>query len=352
MKKMTSLLLVLIMFLSVTLLFGCTGSQETKTRTIVDMAGRTVTVPEKVTSYVDIWFSHQSIPAMLDKCESMAATSFTRDNPFCAWFFEAFPNAVEADIEKMNAEELLENGVQVVFMQYSQKQELAVQLGELGIAAVAVDFTDFEGLKQSVSLVADVLNTDSAREVAVQFNNELDAQLEFLAERLANLEDSEKPRVLNLRSFEQLRADGVNTVQDAWIKACGGVNVCGEKGETGSSVYLNQEQVIEWNPDIIFTSNVGEAAEALVNPIYSGLKAVENSAIYDNPSGIHYWNRYTPEVLIQLKWASKILHPEIFEDVDINQNIKDYYLKYYNYEIGEKNLEQMLKGLPPLGWEE
>ncbi len=352
MKKMNSFLLVLIMFFSITLLFGCVENQEPKPRTVVDMAGRTVTVPDKVTSYVDIWFSHQSIPAMLDKCESMAATSFTRDNPFCAWFFEAFPNVVEAEIEKMNAEELLENGVQVVFMQYSQKQELAAQLEELGIAAIAVDFMDFEGLKQSVSLVAEVLNKDSARNIAKLFNEELDAQLEFLTERLANLEESEKPRVLNLRSFAQLRADGVNTVQDAWIKACGGINVCGEKGETGSSVYLNQEQVIEWDPDIIFTSNVGEAAEALVNPVYSGLKAVANSAIYDNPSGIHYWNRYTPEVLIQLKWASKILHPEIFADVDINQNIKDYYLKYYDYEISEANLAEMLKGLPPVGWTE
>ena len=143
MKKRMNLLF-LVMSIGMTLLSSCAPATENNNRTVVDMVGRTVSVPEEVTSYVDIWYSHQSIPAMLDGCDSMAATSFTRDNPFCSWFFEAFPNVLEADIEKMNAEELLENGVQVVFMQYSQKQELAAQLEDLGISAIAIDFNDFD----------------------------------------------------------------------------------------------------------------------------------------------------------------------------------------------------------------
>lgn len=352
MKKIKVLFCVFLSLISIVLLSSCfEDTPKETTRVVVDMSDREVVVPTKVTSYIDIWYSHQSIPAMLDKCEAMGATSYTKDNPSCAWFFEAFPNVQSAPIEEMNAEQILENGYQVVFMQLSKKRDLAEELTNLGIAAIDVEFNSYESMMKSISLVADVLNTNEARDVASKFNKALTDKLAFLNEKTKAIPTENRPVILNLRSFAQLRADGSNSVADSWIYACGGINVCETKGQSGN-VYINEEQLLEWNPDIIFTSDIGESAEALVNPNYQSLKAVQSNSVYDNPSGIGSWNRYTSESLLQLDWASKIFYPEIFAETDMVENIKSFYKDYYDYNISDQNVERMLKGLTPIDYQE
>lgn len=348
-KRLICVVLALACLLS---LAACSnnGASNTKpneeTRTVVDMAGRTVTVPAKVDSYIDIWYSHQALIAMLDQCESMTATSYTRDNSFNAWFFELYPDVPSEDIEHMNAEQIAEAGIDVVFMQYSQYQDLAAQLDQLGIAAIAVDFDSYESLKQCVTMCADVLNTDYARAMAKKFNEQLDAVTADVGAKVASIPQEDRVRVLNLRNFETLRADGANTVADAWITACGGVNVLSELNLEGNQ-YLNAEQIFEWDPDIVFSSNVGDAAAALGNEAYKDLTCVKNGNVYDNPSGIFYWNRYSSEYLLQLHWASKIFYPELFADVDMVKIVRDYYKDFYNHEFTDAEIELILKGMPP-----
>lgn len=326
---------------------GNTTKEPEETRTIVDMAGRTVTVPATVDSYIDIWYSHQAVVAMLDKCEAMAATSYTRDNAFNAWFFKLYPDVPSEDIEHMNAEQIAEAGIDVVFMQYSQYQDLAAQLEQLGIAAVAVDFDSYESLKQCITMCADVLNTDYARAMAEKFNAELDATMAEIGAKVADIPEEERVRVLNLRNFETLRADGAGTVADAWITACGGVNVLAELNLEGNQ-YLNAEQIFEWDPDIIFSSNAGDAASAYASDDYKSLSAVKNGNVYDNPSGIHYWNRYSSEALLQLHWASQVFYPELFADINMVEVVREYYQEFYDYEFTDAEIDLILQGLPPV----
>lgn len=326
---------------------GNTPKEPEETRTIVDMAGRTVTVPATVDSYIDIWYSHQAVVAMLDKCEAMTATSYTRDNAFNAWFFRLYPDVPSEDIEHMNAEQIAEAGIDVVFMQYSQYQDLAAQLEQLGIAAVAVDFDSYESLKQCITMCANVLNTDYARVMAEKFNTELDATMADIGAKVADIPEEERVRVLNLRNFETLRADGAGTVADAWITACGGVNVLAELNLEGNQ-YLNAEQIFEWDPDIIFSSNAGDAASAYASDDYKSLSAVKNGKVYDNPSGIHYWNRYSSEALLQLHWASQVFYPELFADVNMVEVVREYYKEFYDYEFTDAEIDLILQGLPPV----
>lgn len=351
MKK--RILICIAMLLVCLLAFTACGNESNnakepeETRTVTDMVGRTVTVPVKVDSYIDTWYSHQAVVAMLDGCESMTATSYTRDNAFNAWFFKLYPDVPSEDIENMNAEQIAEAGIDVVFLQYSQYQDLAEQLDQLGIAAIAVDFDSYESLKQCITMCADVLNTDSAREMAEKFNAELDATIAEIAAKVADIPEKDRVRVLNLRNFETLRADGAGTVADAWITACGGINVLAEMNLEGNQ-YLNAEQIFEWDPDIIFSSNVGDAASAYASDDYKALTAVQNGTVYDNPSGIHYWNRYSSEALLQLHWASQVFYPDLFADVDMVEIVREYYKEFYNYEFTDAEIDLILQGLPPV----
>ncbi len=320
-------------------------------RTIVDMNGDSIAVSEKVTKYITLWPSHQSVLAMLDKCEGMAASMYDPNDAFSAWLYEMYPNVpYDSSIgEEMSAEEVIALGVDVVFWQNPASEPLAKQLNAAGVAAINIAFTDYESMKKAISITADVLNTDYARDMATKFNAELDSTVKEISDITSTIKDENKLRVLNLRNFETLRADGKNTVADTWLGICGAVNIVSEQNLEGNQ-FLTKEQIFEWNPDIIVSSATGDATWAYEQTDLATLSAVKNKTIYDNPAGIFYWNRYSTETILQLKWASKLFYPELFSDVDIEEEIKDYYKTFYDYEISDDNIQQMLNVLTPVGW--
>ena len=38
-------------------------------------------------------------------------------------------------------------------------------------------------------------------------------------------------------------------------------------------------------------------------------------------------------------WLAKTIQPELFADIDMDQEIKDYYVKYYNVELTDDDLQ-------------
>ena len=59
------------------------------------------------------------------------------------------------------------------------------------------------------------------------------------------------------------------------------------------------------------------------------------------PLGIY--RSFTPgaDTPVTLQWIAKTVHPELFEDVDIDQVTKDYFADVFNFEVGDEQLEKM-----------
>lgn len=357
MKRLISYVLAVVMLLSVLLITGCGGNtnEDDKedngtqtTQVITDMKGNEVTVPTEVDRYVVLWKSFGTVVALLDSCEGLVAIDYDQQKDSDAWLFEICPNASDSSkaSEEMTAEEIIALDVDVVFWQSSKCEDLAAQLNDLGVAAVNVDYTDYESMKQSITLTAQVLNTDYAKTMAEKYNAELDATLVEIKEKTDTIADENKVSIINLRTLETLRADGKNTVADTWIYACGATNLVSEQNLEGNQ-YLTSEQFFEWNPDFIISSAVGDDAILLTDSNYASLTAVKERKVYTNPQGMFWWNRYSVETILQLKWATSILYPELFDDVDIHSEAKAFYKEFFNYEITDENIDNMLKAVPP-----
>nr|WP_314399488.1 hypothetical protein [uncultured Campylobacter sp.] len=81
--------------------------------------------------------------------------------------------------------------------------------------------------------------------------------------------------------------------------------------------------------------------------MFSGLKAIRNKQIYANPNGIFSWDRYGDEGALQILWAAKTIHPEIFGDIDLRAETKKFYKKFFDFGLGDEQFELILKGLDP-----
>ena len=63
------------------------------------------------------------------------------------------------------------------------------------------------------------------------------------------------------------------------------------------------------------------------------------------PIGISRWGHPgSIETPLAILWAAKILYPNLFKDINIRKETRQYYKRFYDYELSDKLLEQILSG--------
>lgn len=56
------------------------------------------------------------------------------------------------------------------------------------------------------------------------------------------------------------------------------------------------------------------------------------------------WEKFGPEIALQILWFTKEVFPDKSTEIDINDEVKDFYLKFYKYELTDNQLEQLMAG--------
>ena len=100
------------------------------------------------------------------------------------------------------------------------------------------------------------------------------------------------------------------------IEFAGGLNVI---DSTGNS-QVSKEQIIEWNPDIILVhmGSPEKIGEVLSDPVLQSVNAVKNERVYSTTVG-HQGRGTLGQHLIQVCYLAKLFHPDLFEDLDVEE---------------------------------
>lgn len=319
---------------------GSTAAESEKgSRTVTDMAGNQVTVPEKIERYADAWYAHNEVICMLDQAKGLVATSQTKKKG--PWMYYVQPNmnnALSTFGDQFNLEELVAKKPDLVF---DSKEDYREQLNAVGIPLVNVMFKNYDEMKRSVSLTGEILGEE---QMASDYCAYLDGVLAELKEKLSSLSEEQKPKVLHGNSVYSFSVDGSDTIIDAWISAAGGRNAA--SSVKGNMQTVTLEQILEWDPDYIITGTSDEVEKILKDPNWSGLRAVQEGKVYANPKGVFSWDRYGVEEALQLQWAAALLHPDLFQ-TDIKAKIREFYQKFLNFDLTEEQAELILQAKPP-----
>lgn len=380
MKKKLSLLLALV--LCSLLIFGCQSNQSsssqteqeesiqtepenstatadqsteqedesTSTRTVVDMGGMEVELPENVNTVIDLWHANNQVALLLGGADKLIGTTSIVQG--LAWYAQVYPGILEIPAYSLqsgsgsfNTEEILTANPDVVITSSADDAEV---LRNAGITTVYVSFRDFEGLKETVRVTAEVLG-DDAPERAEAWTEYFEGNLTFLSESLAGLSDDDKPKVYEIRSENPLESDGRVSICTEWIEAAGGINAIAHIAEDNQCT-VTMEEILSANPDVIIvaTQNAQPIIDEIMNdPAWSTITAVQNGQVYANPVGTFLWSRYSCEEALQVLWVAKTLHPDLFENLDMVKEVCDFYQTFYGYEMTEAEAELMLAGLDP-----
>ncbi|MGH3797606.1 MAG: ABC transporter substrate-binding protein [Pseudonocardiaceae bacterium] len=222
-----------------------------------------------------------------------------------------------------------------------------------GIPSVVVGFTTFPELSKSVTLAGEILG-GTARRRAQAYVDYLNKNVNLVQSRLANLPESQRPSVVHIASYPPLVVDGGGSSADMWINAAGATNALSDVN--GSHSTITAEELLQRNPDVLIIQAPGGdqglvagSAQSVVTalskqfPVWNDLKAVKNHRVYFNPQGMYPWERASPEEALQALWAAKTLHPDLFKDIDMRAEARNFYKEFFNYTLTDADLDQMFQ---------
>ena len=336
--------------LKLTALFAATLlAFSAQAKIITDVDGNKIDIPDRVERVADLWHANNQIVLLLGGADKLVATTTSiAANP---WYAEVYPNIKNVPVltngETIQVEELLSQKPEAVLL---SKKSMLTEVNQAGLKGVRVSFQDFDGLKKTVRITADVLG-DKAPAVAESYIKELEDNIQFVESRIKDVKEAQRPTVLHItKGTDLLMIDGGKSMIGEWIKMAGGKSVLPDEA---NMVTVTMESIVEANPDVIIIGSSGNKAQAAIekiksDPSWQSISAVKNNRVYANPTGTFSWDRYSAEEALQILWTAQLFHPEKFKDVDMVEKTQAFYKKYYHYELSKENAQQILKGQKPL----
>lgn len=251
-----------------------------------------------------------------------------------------------------NIEEILNLNAEFVICH--DYKDLNQQLTDLEIPYVVTQcsgelpYHDLEGFlefqKAEVKAFGDAFGGEAV-EKAQAWCDYFDEKVAYVREKTDELSEEECPRVYYARSDEGLVTFSQNSYPQYLVELAGGNYVAKETPEEMNSA-LTIEQIMEWDPEIIFMGRMNDTGIILDNEAWSGITAVENEAVYLSPSGVFHWD-YSGESVLLMLYLAKNIQPDLFAELDMEAEIQNYYETFYGYTLSEENIQNILNHAAP-----
>ena len=332
------------------------SSQEAATRTVVDHAGHEVVLPAEINRVVIS--SIMPLPSVFCLFDGAAEKLVGMDPSSMAAAKNSIlpkihPEILDASTDflkdgTLNIEEVLKLKPDVELYSADNTADYEA-LTKAGIPAIAFstskfDFDTVKTFDNWVSLMGEVFGQqETAKEIAdygYQVKDEITKVIESAGDSI------EKPKVLILFRYDNgtIRTSGSNFFGQYWLDTTGAENLAKDLSGTPE---INMEQVYQWNPDIIYITNFSpyQPEDLYNNTIegfdWSSVKAVQDKKVYKFPLGMYRWFPPASDTPLSMQWLATKNQPELFKGIDMSAEVKEYYKRFYNYDLSDEEITQI-----------
>ena len=330
---------------------------------LTDTLGRTVKIKGPVTRvYYGFYYEHLLTVAGPDVFTKVIATSLYDTEGYFLTLSTLYREHVEgyADMidvgstfnDDFNIEKLLEMDLDVVILgeyQYTALGDRVSVLENAGIPVVMINYSvgTIEMQCRSTEILGKIFGTE---ERAQKLISEYQAAYADIEKRLVAVTDKKTafPEFhMTLTSYKEIGSSGTSGFLGNYLDKAGAVNIMEAFSKQSDMQRIDPEYLLEADPDFLFfvggesinpnkegalmghgvTEAQTEASLANMvpsRPGWSDLKAVRNNNTYLIEDGacrtLHDYD------IVQ--YLAKCMYPELFEDIDPLQNMKDFYAEY------------------------
>lgn len=321
---------ILALFLALTLLLSfavIAQAQTTYPVTVIDQAGRQVTIEDEPETLVSGYYISTSLLIALDLDDQLVGIEAKADKR--AIYRLSAPELISlpsvGTAKEFDLEGCLALNPDLVILPIKLKSA-AQTLSDLGIDVLLVNPEDQTLLNELIALIATATNTQENARALADF---VTAQETFLNETLAS---AKKPTVYLAGNSSLLSTAGQAMYQSDMIRLAGGVNVAAEITDS-YWVTVDYEQLLAWDPEyIVLASDADYSVEdVLSDPNLTDCAAVVHGNVIKLPSDAEAWDSPVPSGVLGSLWLASALHSDLITSADCAERIDAYYETFYNF---------------------
>jgi iron complex transport system substrate-binding protein len=168
--------------------------------------------------------------------------------------------------------------------------------------------------------------------------------IHMVKQRTGNIPEDQRVRLYHSVN-EARRTDAAGTIEADWTRAAGVVNVSvGDRLHArGDKFFAGMEQILMWNPEVIIVNEAGVDLEILQDKKWAAVKAVQDKKVFPIPVGISRWGHPgSLETPLAILWTAKTVYPELFSDIDLKMEIKQFYHLFFDLTLTDEMVERIL----------
>ena len=342
--------------------------QENQDKTVVDLMGREVKVPEQVQKIAAIAGPTYEMVFMLGSGDqiAMVKSGHTDSYPLANLTnprLETLEGLAANPSSSVNIEDYLKHDIDLV-VYYDNEIELkkfdAVDMAAIVVSkntgliasldeAKSLTIDQFiEKLTQPLDILSTALNTEEARSEYETWRDYCDEKLRMVYERTKDIPMEERQTVYWGNTWgEEIRS--TYALKNRWYEVyLAGGQLIGPE-ENSNFPEVTAEQLYSWDPDIILVDNHGGLPGLVMESMYrenskwSTLSAVQNQQLHRIPAGVFFLDKGSTTTLLVL-WMATILQPELFSDIDMVEEVKYYYSEFYEYDLSDEEAQNVING--------
>lgn len=195
----------------------------------------------------------------------------------------------------------------------------------LGLSSTAHGINTLQTAESWLTILGQVFGEQGKAEAVIRHAKAVADKVE---ERLDGL--AEKKRGLMLPDYSEnvLEVSNDEYYGGFWCQMGGLENVA--KDVEGWNAGM--EEILTWNPDVVFLSAFSAytpsqmvADQAVPGHAWSKTNAGNEKGIFKFPVGLFNWYALSPDAALSLLWQANCSYPDRFADIDMTQELLDYY---------------------------
>lgn len=369
-KRVIAFLMTLVIAFS---FCACGGGDKTPTKAregyhlVLDSMGRTVEVPDNPQKIAAMNGPTFEMCLCLGAADRVVLTKKPQTSNYPAALL-VYPGVAKIDgfnnispNAEVNIEDYLQRGIDLA-LYYNNEVEVK-KFDNAGIAAVVPvlstsDIADLEtclGMSietykersvTSMRVVAEAVGGESL-EIYEKWKDYTNGIIDMLYERTKDLKEEDLPTVYWGNTWgENVLSSYVITNRAYEIRLAGGKLL----GPTIGSNFpeVTAEQLIEWDPQYILVDNHGNNPDGVIVSVmldskFQNLTAVKNNDLHRIPAGVFFLDKGSTTALMTL-WLATIIQPELFSDISMLDELKNYYKEFYRYDLSDEDAQHILDG--------
>jgi len=312
--------------------------------TVVDSADRIVTIKKPVERVVGVEAGALRLIVYLGATDRVVGVEDVEKRyPGARPYIIAHPELAElpsiGPIHGGDDELILAQHPDVIFWTYTTAEKADERQEKTGIPVIALGYGDLapeedrEEYYNTLLLMSYVLDEEERARELIDYT---DGLLRDLEERTLDVPEGDKLKVY-VGGIGYRGAHGILSTKPFYppFVFVNAKNVASELGV--SHAFIDKEQLIKWNPDIIFVDEGGISLvmEDLSDPVYQSISAVKNGELYGIPPYNWYTHNYAT-TLADAYYIGKVLYPERFVDVDPVKKAEEIYETHVGVPVYEQ----------------